>query len=591
MGRKTRKFLSYYRPYVLRFGLVLLCALISAAAAILFPLCVRQITDLALEGEDLSRLLYVGGIMLGLAVIGSVSGFCFDYFGHCVGADMENDLRQELFSHLEKLSFSFYDRHRVGELMSSLTNDLCNLAELYHHGPEDYLVNSVKFVGASAILFVIDWRLTLCMYVFLVPMAVLTIRLNRKARTAAAKNQHNIAEINARAEDSLAGIRVSQAFNRQETEKKLFAKAGTAFLHSRKEIYFTEAVEYQVLQALTQLMNIAVIILGLTGIFRGVLAVGDWVAFLMYIGYLTEPVQKLAWMTTQYQQGIAGFERVLGLLDTEPEIRDLPGAGDAGILTGDIEFRHVTFRYSENNDAVLDDISLNVPEGSCLAVTGISGVGKTTICSLLPRFYDPQDGVITIGGEDIQGFTLDSLRRNISVVQQDTYLFSGSVMENIRYGRPDASDEMVMQAARAASADGFIRALPEGYATDVGPKGVRLSGGQRQRIAIARAFLRDTPILILDEATSALDSESERAIHAALARLRKGRTTIMVAHRLSTIREADRICVMREGKISEQGTYEELIHRQGEFSRIYDIQEDSDAEKRNESKLENAPGR
>ena len=569
-AERIRKFLSYYRPYRWKFASVLLGALVAAGMAVLFPVCVHRVTDIILSGHAaVEPLLQMGAVMLLIVLVESFSNFYFDYIGHTLSASMENDLRQELFAHLEHMPHSFYDTHRVGELMSNLTNDLCELAELYHHGPEDYTVGAVQFVGASVVLFVLDWRLALLMYAFLPLMAFLTLRLNRKVRRASDENQRNIAQINAYAEDALSGIRVSQAFNRQAEEQRRFAMAGSRFVRSRKDIYLAESIEYQSLNLLTRMMYVVVILAGLLGIRSGSVQVADLVAFLLYISSLTEPVKKLAWMTTQFQRGLAGFERVAAVLEMKPGIADKPGAKALAGVRGDIEMRNVVFRYGENQERVLDGVDLNVKAGECLAIVGASGVGKTTICALIPRFYEPEQGSVRIDGMDVRDVSLHSLRDAISLVPQDTYLFAGTVMENIRYGRPDATDEMIREAARNASAEEFIEALPDGYNTDIGPRGVRLSGGQRQRLAIARAFLKDAPVLILDEASSALDSESERYIHEAIARLRKGRTIVLIAHRLSTVQQADRICVLKDGRIAEEGDCESLMALGGEFARLY----------------------
>ena len=569
-AERIRKFLSYYRPYRWKFASVLLGALVAAGMAVLFPVCVHRVTDIILSGHAaVEPLLQMGAVMLLIVLVESFSNFYFDYIGHTLSASMENDLRQELFAHLEHMPHSFYDTHRVGELMSNLTNDLCELAELYHHGPEDYTVGAVQFVGASVVLFVLDWRLALLMYAFLPLMAFLTLRLNRKVRRASDENQRNIAQINAHAEDALSGIRVSQAFNRQAEEQRRFAMAGSRFVRSRKDIYLAESIEYQSLNLLTRMMYVVVILAGLLGIRSGSVQVADLVAFLLYISSLTEPVKKLAWMTTQFQRGLAGFERVAAVLEMKPGIADKPGAKALAGVRGDIQMRNVVFRYGENQERVLDGVDLNVKAGECLAIVGASGVGKTTICALIPRFYEPEQGSVRIDGMDVRDVSLHSLRDAISLVPQDTYLFAGTVMENIRYGRPDATDEMIREAARNASAEEFIEALSDGYNTDIGPRGVRLSGGQRQRLAIARAFLKDAPVLILDEASSALDSESERYIHEAIARLRKGRTIVLIAHRLSTVQQADRICVLKDGRIAEEGDCESLMALGGEFARLY----------------------
>ncbi len=537
-------------------------------------MCVRYVTSNVLGGA-LSRVVPVSAFMIFLIVIEMAFTYYYDYRGHALGSMMENDLRQELFAHLEKLSFSYYDRRRVGELMSSLTSDLWNLAELYHHGPEDYIINSVKFFGASIFLFLIDWRLTLIVFAFLPPMAYLTIRLNRRLRHASALSQKNVAEINARAEDSLSGIRVTQAFGCERAEIGKFRAAGQSFIESRKLFYRFGAIEDQVLTVIERSVFVAVALAGAYGIVRGAIMVADLIAFFLYISYLTGPVRHLAWMTTQFQTGLAGFDRVMDILDTAPEIADEPGAVDMGRAQGALAFQDVSFRYGDESPHVLKNLNMRVSPGECVAVAGISGAGKSTLCALVPRFYEPIGGCVEIDGRDIRDVTLASLRSNISVVQQDTYLFAGSILENIRYSKPGATDTEVVEAARQADADHFVRALPMGYDTDVGPRGVRLSGGQRQRIAIARAFLRDAPILILDEATSALDSESERSIHRALLRLRKGRTTLMIAHRLETIRAADRIVVLSEGGVREEGTHEELLRRGGTYYDLYGARDDA----------------
>ncbi len=567
MKRRYKKFFSYYRPYRGKFLLVLSCAVISAAMGVLFPLCVRNITDALLTGARASVLPHAA--LLGLLTVTEVfsSGY-FDLVGHTIGARMENDLRQELFGHLEDMSFRFFDQRRVGELMSRLTNDLNDLAEMFHHAPEDYLVYSIRFIGSSVVLFLIDWRLALCAYAFLPVMAVLTLKLNRRVRRVSEENLEDISEINARAEEAISGIRVSQAFNRQEYEKEGFARAGLRFAASRGRIYGMEMVEDKALYVLTRCMYIAVILYGLMRVRSGGAAVADLIAFILYIENLTTPIRHLAWMTTQYQMGLAGFGRAMELLETVPDITDPGNEAPRGIARGDIAFEGVSFRYRQEKP-VLRDVSFRIKSGECFAIVGVSGVGKSTICGLIPRFYDVDKGRITLDGRDIRDIPLAYLREQISIVQQDTYLFSGSVMENIRYSRPEATDEQVMEAARNAGADTFIRGLPDGYATDIGPRGVRLSGGQRQRLSIARAFLRNAPVLILDEATSALDRESEQGIQKALEVLRRGRTTICVSHRLSTISGADVICVLREGEVCETGSFDELMSQRGEFYRLY----------------------
>ncbi len=575
MNPRTKKFLSYYKPYLRLFFSVLICAFLVAAITLIFPLCIRYITKNVLEGhlpDATNQIFQIGAFMLALVVVQTACSFYVDYRGHAMGAMMESDMRSELFAHFQKLSFRFYDEQRTGQLMSRITNDLFSLAELYHHGPEDYIIYLIKFIGAFMILIAINVKLTLAVFVFLPVMAVFALYVNKHLHAAFKRNREAIGDINAQVEDNLSGIRVVKSFANEETEKKKFAVENNRFLESRKNGYKMESYLYQGVGTITQLIMVTVIVLGGVSIVNATLDLADLITFLLYIGYLIEPIQKLTHMTEQYQEGITGFERFMEILEVEPDIQDSADAIEFKRVQGNIEFKNVGFRYNQNHAYILKDISLNVKAGDMIALVGSSGVGKTTLCSLIPRFYDVSEGKITLDGIDIRDATLRSLRRNIGVVHQDVYLFAGTVLENIRYGKPDASTAQIMDAARKANAHDFIMALPEKYDTYIGQRGVKLSGGQKQRLSIARVFLKNPPVLIFDEATSALDNESEKVVQESLENLAKDRTSFIIAHRLSTIRNAKRILVLTDRGIDEQGTHDELMRLDGNYARLFKMQ-------------------
>lgn len=566
-----KQILSFYKPYKGLFAADLLCSLIAAAIGLVLPLGAGYITDNVLAG-DLSaapgKILGVGALLLGLVLVQALCSYFMDYQGHAIGARMERDMRAQLFAHCQRLSFSYFDSHPIGDLMSRLTNDSLSLAEFFHHVPEDVLVNSIKFVGASLILWHIHWQMTLVILCFLPFMLAYTLYFNKKMAAALEQGREDMGEINAQAEDTLSAIRMVQSFGNEAVEAQKFHVRNEKFLESRKRGYKGEALCYGGMDAFSSLIPIAVVVVGGLSILQGSLALSELVVFLLYVSYFTQPIQSLVNTSRLIQEGRTGFARYMEILETQPEVADLPGAQDLPPVKGDIRFSHVTFRYGEG-DAVFRDLNLTIRAGEYVALVGASGVGKTTLCSLIPRFYDVEAGEITVDGAPIRQATLRSLRGSVGLVQQDVALFTGSVTENIAYGRPGATFQQVREAARKAGAEEFIQKLPQGYDTDIGPRGVKLSGGQRQRLSIARAFLKDPPILILDEATSALDSQSELVVQRSLEDLARHRTTLVIAHRLSTIQGAQRIVVLDENGVCEEGTHQSLMAQGGVYAKLY----------------------
>ncbi len=575
MNSRVRKFFSYYQPYKRLLFADLACALVVAAITLILPLCSQYITKKLVDGaapDALSQIYPMGVVMFVLVIVYTACNTFVDYRGHLMGALMESDMRLELFDHFQKLSFSFYDERKTGQLMTHLTSDTFAMSELYHHGPEDIVISLLKFIGALVILFSINVPLALLVFLFLPIMVVYALYFNGKMNAALRRSLERIGDINAQIEDSLAGIRVVKSFTNEALERAKFAHANRRFVESRREGYRSEGFFYGGMIAFTQLMTIAVIIFGAIAIVHATLDLADLVTFLLCVAILIDPIERLANFSRLYQEGITGFNRFMEVLETAPDIADAPDALELARVQGNIEFRAVGFHYRQDYADVLKNVSLRIQRGEYVALVGTSGVGKTTLCSLIPRFYEVSEGQILLDDHDIRRVTQRSLRRQIGIVQQDVYLFAGTVAENIRYGKPDATQEEIIDAAKQANAHDFIRALPHGYETDIGQRGVKLSGGQKQRLSIARVFLKDPPVLIFDEATSALDNESEKAVRDSLEQLASNRTTLVIAHRLSTIRNAQRIIVLTDSGIEEEGTHDELILRSGVYANLYNLQ-------------------
>ena len=576
MTNRSRKFFSFYQPYLGLLAVDLFCAFVISAITLALPLCVRFITGTLLQGGGSAQaradLALMGGLMLALVAVQALCNFFVDYQGHMMGAMMESDMRRELFAHYQKLSFSFYDEQQTGQLMSRITSDLFALSELFHHGPEDIFIGVLKFGGAFLITFFINPGLSLIIFLFLPLMLLFAYYFNRKMHAAMLRSKQRIAEVNAQVEDSLAGMRVVQSFANEAREQAKFDRANARFVESRRLEYKSEAFFYGGMSAFTQLMTVVVVLAGAVGILGAALDLSDLITFLLYVGILIEPIQRLTNFARWYQEGSTGFRRFMDILDLQPAIADAPTARDLQQVSGALALHDVSFRYQSDVGDVLKNLSLRIGVGEFLALVGVSGVGKSTLSALIPRFYEVNRGRICLDGVDIRQIRLACLRRNIGVVQQDVYLFAASVAENIRYGQGSASQDEIEAAAKKANAHDFIMALPQGYQTHIGQRGIKLSAGQRQRLSIARVFLKDPPLIILDEATSALDNASERAVCKSLERLMRDRSTLVIAHRLSTIRHADRIVVLKDGAISEAGRHEHLLALGGQYARLYQLQ-------------------
>lgn len=570
--KNFKKMLSYYKPYMGMFWADMFFAAMSAGIALSIPLIVRYVTNTLIylpPEEIMEKVAVIGVVLLVMIGLDFYCRFFIGNYGHVMGAKIEYDMRAEIFDHMQKLSFSFYDDQKVGQLMSRITTDLFDITELLHHGPENIILSVLKIVGALVILLNVNPTLTLAAFAVLPFMFGYAFVLNKKMRQASRKNRRKIAEINAQIEDNLSGIRVVKSFANEEVENEKFKVGNDGFLNAKKNSYLYMGSFQAGVNSFTTLIQVCVIVIGSILIAKGQMNITDLLTFLLYISVFTDPIRTIIDFTEQFQNGYSGFERFREVMDIEPDIADSPNAIELKQVKGDISFEGVTFKYNENTDTILNKVNLNVPAGSYMALVGSSGAGKTTLCSLIPRFYDVNSGTIRIDGKDIREVTLKSLRSQIGIVQQDVYLFAGTIFENIAYGKPGATMDEVIAAAKNANAHEFIMSFPDGYQTDIGQRGIKLSGGQKQRLSIARVFLKNPPILIFDEATSALDNESEKVVQDSLEKLAKNRTTFVIAHRLTTIQNAEKILVLTEEGIAESGTHQELLEKQGIYEKLY----------------------
>ncbi|WP_066497681.1 ABC transporter ATP-binding protein [Abyssisolibacter fermentans] len=566
-----KKFISYYRPHMKLFILDMVAALLIAIIDLVFPILSRDILNEYIPDGNLRAIYISVAVLIVIYGLRAIFNYIVDYWGHVVGVRMEYDMRKDLFSHIQTLSFNFFDNTRTGHIMSRIVNDLREVSELAHHGPEDLFLSLIMLVGSFFILLTIEWRLTLVVFVFVPIMTFYAIKKRKKMSRAFKMVKKRIANVNSRLENSISGIRVAKSFTNEEYEMEKFDEGNFEFRESREEAFKSMAELTSGIHFFANILKILVIGIGGILIYRNELVYGDLVAFLLYIQFFLQPIRKLMQFTQQYEAGMAGFERFVEIMDVQPQIQNSEKSIVLDNIKGDIEFDKVTFSYNQD-ESVLSNIDLKISNGKTLALVGPSGGGKTTMCHLIPRFYDVNEGSVTLDGVNIKDIDIKVLRKNIGFVQQDIFLFSGTIKDNILYGKPDAVDAEVIEAAKKANIHSFICNLPDGYDTYVGEKGVRLSGGQKQRISIARVFLKNPPILILDEATSALDNETEIRIQKALEELSEGRTTLVIAHRLSTIKNADEIVVITNEGVKERGNHEELLEKKGIYEKLYKSQ-------------------
>ena len=564
----VRRFMPYYKKYIGTMLFDLVCAAMTTVCELVLPMMVRGITNSA-GSLTVAFVVRTGIFYVVLRIIDALAYYYMASTGHIMGTKMETDMRTDIFAHLQKLSFSYYDNTKIGTVMSRITSDLFDVTEFAHHCPENFFIAAIKISASFIILCTINVPLTLIIFVFVPPIIVVLSAFNKKLRAGFREQRRELGILNSQVEDTLLGMRVVKSFNAEKIEEEKFGRGNSRFFDIKRRVYIVMG-QFQALNRLCEgILYITVVIAGALFLIRGSIDAGDMIAYLLYVTTFIASVKQIVDFAEQYQRGMSGIERFFEIMDVEPEIKDKPEARELHLECADIKFENVSFSYNDGGECVLNGITLDIPAGSRTALVGPSGGGKTTMCSLIPRFYDVRDGRVTVGGEDVRDVTLGSLRDKIGVVQQDVYLFSGSVRENIEYGKPGATDGEIEAAARRAGAHEFIMSLPDGYDTYVGERGLKLSGGQKQRISIARTFLKNPPILILDEATSALDNESERIVQHSLDELSLGRTAIIVAHRLSTVKNADKIVVVTPDGIAEQGTHEELLARGGVYAALY----------------------
>ncbi|EDW21505.1 lipid A export ATP-binding/permease protein MsbA [Bacillus pumilus ATCC 7061] len=566
-----KRFFAYYRPYRGLFFLDFFCAVAVGLMELGFPLIVNYFIDTLLPTGNWTVIVWTAFALFVIYALSSVMQFIVSYWGHMLGINIETDMRKKLFDHFQRLSFKFFDNNKTGKLMSRMTNDLMYIGEVAHHGPEDLFIAIMTILGAFAVMLMINWQLAILTFLIMPVIIWLALHFNKKMTHAITQLNNDIGDFHARVENNIGGIRLVQAFANEHFEKKRFAENNNRFRKAKLLSYKIMSVNGSISYILTRLVTLFVLLAGTWFVLQGQLTAGGFIAFVLITNVLFRPIDKINTVIEMYPKGIAGFKSYVDLLETEPDVKDTEGARDVHGLKGEIEYRNVTFGYDEHSH-VLKNIDLKIKQGETVAFVGPSGAGKSTICSLLPRFYDVDEGEITIDGISTKSMTLSSLRQQIGIVQQDVFLFSGTIRENIAYGNLEASDAEIWEAVRSAHLEELVQRFPEGLNTVIGERGVKLSGGQKQRLSIARMFLKNPSILILDEATSALDTETEKAIQDALSELAVGRTTLVIAHRLATIKHADRIIVVTEEGIEEQGRHQDLIQMGGVYSRLHEAQ-------------------
>lgn len=564
-----RRFITYYKPHKKLFFIDMFFALMISVADLIFPMFTRNMINNIIPNGRINLLLVWTGIMLVLFLLRFVSFYIVAYWGHLLGVRIEHDMRRDVFTHLQTLPFSYYDNNKTGHIMSRIVNDLRDITELAHHGPEDLFISLVMLVGSFVILLTVEWRLTLILFVFIPIMLGFVMLKRKKMSSAFRKVRIKIADVNSQLENSISGVRVAKSFTNEDYEIEKFNEGNEAFSSARKESYKVMAEFSSVMGVLSNILNLVVISVGGYFVYLEIMNVGDLFSFTLYVNFFMKPIRRLTAFAEQYQEGMSGFERFAEIMDIKSDIEDSEDAVEIKDVKGKIEFKDVSFSYNDGEGTVLSNLDISIEPGRTVALVGPSGAGKTTLCHLIPRFYDIKEGAILLDGIDIRDIKLNSLRKNIGLVQQDVFLFTGTIRENIMYGNPDANENEVIQSAKDASIDQFIMSLPNGYDTYIGEKGVRLSGGQKQRISIARLFLKNPAILILDEATSSLDNQTEIIIQESLEKLSRGRTSLVIAHRLSTIKNADEIIVLTGQGVEERGNHEELLARDGLYAELY----------------------